>query len=1056
MRRQVGEGTRLPPDEKDERLETAPQEPAGDNDAAPTAAESNAVVAKALVPGPPMPEDGDTVDSGASTTPTTRGWRPGYGSARARAARNRLVDDVPGVRLPAYFVESNVRLHDPNATTASMNGERLSTATRSSIEAELRDIASPRDGETTDDVWDSLVNVLDAASWNVETVDAAVRARAFDEIARRGDVVRVAATSAAMVQDGSRLKLAETGDSLPVDSLRDYAPSLLSDYFLDLRSQDPDAPPRRFVEQVEHFIRTGLLLPEIDAAVWSQITSTVRGALNAGVPSAASLSDDVRRPVTTVFVPNYKGRAHARLILDRLADEIGADIVRLDAQDIALAVGENLGQTVAWSQGGISQLGYEAAEISGRLLKQHEWRSIIGGKGREDVSFVIRNRRDEDDEDVSEVIFSARRDKGSYKAWDKLKIKSILDKVVQSADSMTHPSTKHLIIHVEDYLELSMMDDGARILAKLRETVDRAWRSGKSVVMVGTSSTNHISLRYSKTLDELSPKDHIIVMPLIMKDKRVVERLEAWERHDYWQQNAKNLTSALQMLCGTGEPIQLQHAEPMAGILGTAVLPRSAINHLAMVMLGLRSTRPDYLGPDLLADALELLSSADYFVRRNFWQGIASADAGMEDAQPVQASYPFAPFMPESQSSLEPSSVESSDHAVGSGRNNWSKPVTRAHTEHEKRLLSGLIRAESIRTTFDDVHAPAETIESLKSLTSLALLRPDAFSYGVLASERIPGCLLYGPPGTGKTLLAKAVAKESGASMLEVSGASIMDMYVGESEKNVRAVFSLARKLAPLVIFIDEADALLGTRSHRQATGHRETINQFLREWDGLTTGSNANAPEAFIMVATNRPFDLDDAVLRRLPRRLLVDLPTRADRAAILRILLRDETLDPSDPDLTPEDLARRTPSYSGSDLKNLCVAAAMAAVREEMALEAAASAAGPVMPFAAPERGSGATDGSQQQQQNGQPDAIDVQRYVRPPKRILARRHFDKALREIGASVSEDMATLNAIRKFDEQYGDARARRRKRVMGFEPAWKPDQAPADAEEEGGLVRRGR
>lgn len=315
--------------------------------------------------------------------------------------------------------------------------------------------------------------------------------------------------------------------------------------------------------------------------------------------------------------------------------------------------------------------------------------------------------------------------------------------------------------------------------------------------------------------------------------------------------------------------------------------------------------------------------------------------------------------------------------------------------DHERKLLGGVIDRNSIRTTFNDVHATHESIEALKTLTTLSLLRPDAFKYGVLATDKIPGLLLYGPPGTGKTLLAKAVARDSGATMLEVSGSEINDMYVGEGEKNVKAVFTLARKLTPCVVFIDEADALFRSRSGPGArTAHREVINQFLREWDGM------NDLGVFIMVATNRPFDLDDAVLRRLPRRLLVDLPTEKDRHAILNIHLKDETLAV---DVSTSELAARTPFYSGSDLKNLCVAAALACVREEN--EAAKKAE----------------------------EASETYEY--PEKRKLEVKHFDKALLEISASISEDMATLNAIKKFDEQYGDKRGRRKRSGYGFTPA---------------------
>ncbi|KAL8740520.1 MAG: hypothetical protein Q9190_006790, partial [Brigantiaea leucoxantha] len=148
-------------------------------------------------------------------------------------------------------------------------------------------------------------------------------------------------------------------------------------------------------------------------------------------------------------------------------------------------------------------------------------------------------------------------------------------------------------------------------------------------------------------------------------------------------------------------------------------------------------------------------------------------------------------------------------------------------------------------------------------------------------------------------------------------------MYVGEGEKNVKAIFSLAKKLTPCIVFIDEADAILGSRgSSANRTSHRELINQFLREWDGM------NELSAFIMVATNRPFDLDEASLRRLPRRMLIDLPTEKDREAILGIHLKDEILDP---EISLAELASETPFYSGSDLKNLAVAAALACVREE-----------------------------------------------------------------------------------------------------------------------------
>ncbi|KIW15630.1 hypothetical protein PV08_05678 [Exophiala spinifera] len=309
-------------------------------------------------------------------------------------------------------------------------------------------------------------------------------------------------------------------------------------------------------------------------------------------------------------------------------------------------------------------------------------------------------------------------------------------------------------------------------------------------------------------------------------------------------------------------------------------------------------------------------------------------------------------------------------------------------SKYEKRLMGGIIEAKNISTTFNDVHMPVETIDTLQTLTTLSLVRPDAFKYGVLASDKIPGLLLYGPPGTGKTLAAKAVAKESGATMLEVSAADINDMYVGEGEKNVKALFSLAKKLSPCVVFLDEADAMFSARSNQgRRVSHRELLNQFLKEWDGMSNDSGS----AFIMVATNRPMDLDDAVLRRLPRRLLVDLPTEPDRLEILKIHLRHEQLAD---DVDVADLAKRTPFYSGSDLKNVAVAAALNCVREENDLA--------------------------KQHQGDEP-------YQHAGRRTLAKRHFDKALEDISASISEDMSSLRDIKKFDEQFGDKRGKKKK-----------------------------
>ncbi|OCF34533.1 hypothetical protein I316_03574 [Kwoniella heveanensis BCC8398] len=250
---------------------------------------------------------------------------------------------------------------------------------------------------------------------------------------------------------------------------------------------------------------------------------------------------------------------------------------------------------------------------------------------------------------------------------------------------------------------------------------------------------------------------------------------------------------------------------------------------------------------------------------------------------------------------------------------------------HEKRLLPCIVDPNRLASTsFKDVHLPEKTIDGIRSMVSLPLLFPEAFRGGVLKDHATAGALMFGPPGTGKTLLARAVAAESGARMLAVQPSDVNDMYVGEGEKLVKAVFSLARRLSPCVIFLDEVDALFGARISRGSAGsmsHNLLLTEFMQEMDGLSSAIANKDKRIVVIGATNRPFDLDDAVLRRLPRRLLVDLPSVEDRKAILKILLRDEQLA-EDVDL--DKLAKETDGFSGSDLKHLCVSAALSAVKD------------------------------------------------------------------------------------------------------------------------------
>eukprot|EP00127_Corallochytrium_limacisporum_P000371 Clim_evm66s11 gene=Clim_evmTU66s11 len=254
-----------------------------------------------------------------------------------------------------------------------------------------------------------------------------------------------------------------------------------------------------------------------------------------------------------------------------------------------------------------------------------------------------------------------------------------------------------------------------------------------------------------------------------------------------------------------------------------------------------------------------------------------------------------------------------------------SEALKSSLTSHEKNLLKTVTSKEEINVGFNDVGSLDDVKEKLQDLIRMPLVRPDLFATGIL-KEAISGILLFGPPGTGKTMLAKAVASESGANFMHVSFSDIMNKYVGEGEKNAKAVFTLARKLAPTVIFLDEIDSLLSSRDGgRGYTSKREVLNEFMSEWDGMAGHSD----RVIVMGATNRPFDLDDAVLRRLPRRVMVNLPDAKARKDILRIVARKETFG-ADVDL--DAIADRCEGYSGSDLKNLVMAAALQSAKSAL----------------------------------------------------------------------------------------------------------------------------
>jgi cell division protease FtsH len=230
------------------------------------------------------------------------------------------------------------------------------------------------------------------------------------------------------------------------------------------------------------------------------------------------------------------------------------------------------------------------------------------------------------------------------------------------------------------------------------------------------------------------------------------------------------------------------------------------------------------------------------------------------------------------------------------------------------------------KVTFKDVAGSAEAKQELTEIVEF-LKYPGKFE---ALGARIPkGVLLFGPPGTGKTLLARAVAGEAAVPFFSISGSEFVEMFVGVGASRVRDLFAKAKKNAPCIIFIDEIDAVGRQRGTGMGGGHDEreqTLNQILTEMDGFEQGTNV-----IVMAATNRADVLDPALLRpgRFDRRVTLETPDRKSRVEILEVHMKGK---PTDNKVDLEEIAAKTPGFSGADLANLANEAAILAARRNL----------------------------------------------------------------------------------------------------------------------------
>src|SRR5579875_248270 len=327
------------------------------------------------------------------------------------------------------------------------------------------------------------------------------------------------------------------------------------------------------------------------------------------------------------------------------------------------------------------------------------------------------------------------------------------------------------------------------------------------------------------------------------------------------------------------------------------------------------------LYPDYKLNSMYLQRAQLYQERVKALQSAHGIEPPPEEDSSPTSGFTFIP--PSSSNKVarpDTSSVRPSLHSVADPKAEGSPQVV----QQLKANYNDLIMKEKPNIKWDEVVGLDDAKKALRESIIFPVQRPDLFPLGWPR-----GMLMYGPPGCGKTLLAAATASEIDSYFITVDAASIMSKWLGEGEKNVAKLFNSARKLLEkeaksVIVFIDELDSILGSRSN-EVGGEVRVRNQFLKEMDGIA--DKGKHLHLYVIGATNKPWALDWPFLRRFQKRIYVPLPDIRARTQMLKQYTAPLKIDP---ELKLDDLAKLTEGYSGSDMRDICQAVQLKVVTE------------------------------------------------------------------------------------------------------------------------------